>query len=449
LERQGEKVRNVGMSMIGKESGRKSMAAAFALSALVSAGGICAGGWEIQSSGVSTGIGHVVFKTQQCGWAAGDSCILHTSNGGATWIVQFAQPLNFFHSIDFADTLNGLAVGFAEAVPGPDCEGIRVVTGDGGATWTYMQGSYLTESWFIACRLLGPGLGWCSYFFSSEPYEHYGEIDPLQGSEQVLHTDYRFFQDICALDTETVWAVAGGPCEGYVGYNEVYRTSGDSWILISDSFPDQCLLSGISFIDANRGWLVAGKGYIWHSTDGGFHWVTQYSDTTQAFGGLSVVDSANVWVVGDSGLILRTRDGGQHWQPETSRVTVNLHSVSFMDTSDGWAVGDGGTILHYAANLSISEPPVSRSRPRDLRLRSEPNPATGPIRLTLEHSEPAFVGIMDAAGSKVWEAALAADANSVTWPCVNSQGRRCPAGIYFCRAAAGTSVTGAKLLLLK
>src|SRR6266446_6794381 len=56
--------------------------------------------------------------------------------------------------------------------------------------------------------------------------------------------------------------------------------------------------------------------------------------------GLSFTDANNGTAVGLHGTILRTADGGHHWVSQTSGTTNALFSVSFTDIDHGTAVGD-------------------------------------------------------------------------------------------------------------
>uniref|UniRef100_A0A7V3PT29 Photosynthesis system II assembly factor Ycf48/Hcf136-like domain-containing protein n=1 Tax=candidate division WOR-3 bacterium TaxID=2052148 RepID=A0A7V3PT29_UNCW3 len=68
----------------------------------------------------------VKFVTPNLGWACGrNGTIIHTTNGGNTWIVQSSNADSTLFDIDFANENNGMAAG----------NGITVATTDGGEHW--------------------------------------------------------------------------------------------------------------------------------------------------------------------------------------------------------------------------------------------------------------------------------------------------------------------------
>jgi len=84
-------------------------------------------------------------------------------------------------------------------------------------------------------------------------------------------------------------------------------------------FPSICYyayLYGVSFVDANTGWVAGG-------------W--------QVCGGSCG---------GTSDLLSRTDDGGATWTRQTTPIAYGLHAVAFVDANTGWAVGGLGSIVH-------------------------------------------------------------------------------------------------------
>ncbi len=103
-------------------------------------------------------------------------------------------------------------------------------------------------------------------------------------------------------------------------------------------------LSDVSFAGATHGWAVGGwNGVIVATTDGGESWERQDSGTSTELTGVSFVDRNRGWAVGFNGTILSTRDGGQTWSHQYSPGGDYL-AVSFVDRTHGWAVGNCGVI---------------------------------------------------------------------------------------------------------
>ena len=67
------------------------------------------------------------FADKDRGWAVGEySTILHTKDGGNTWVQQSRENDKIFNKVCFVDRENGWIVGEA---------GIMLRTANGGATW--------------------------------------------------------------------------------------------------------------------------------------------------------------------------------------------------------------------------------------------------------------------------------------------------------------------------
>jgi photosystem II stability/assembly factor-like uncharacterized protein len=80
--------------------------------------------------------------------------------------------------------------------------------------------------------------------------------------------------------------------------------------------------------------------WIFRTTDGGKHWVMQYSGTREAFGPLSgqirFFDRFHGLVIAGPKEILRTSDGGDHWIKVTVPISGIPTSVVFADAMHGW-----------------------------------------------------------------------------------------------------------------
>ena len=106
-------------------------------------------------------------------------------------------------------------------------------------------------------------------------------------------------------------------------------------------------LDAIVFVDANTGWAVGEphwdqatltyKGSIIKTTNGGAGWSDQDPGSAETFQGVSFLDANQGWVVGTNGTILHTTDGGAHWNRQAVASTDDFSSVFFTDSNNGWA----------------------------------------------------------------------------------------------------------------
>jgi photosystem II stability/assembly factor-like uncharacterized protein len=112
----------------------------------------------------------------------------------------------------------------------------------------------------------------------------------------------------------------------------------------------------LTFLDAQRGWVVGGAGAIMHTTDGGATWVRQRVTDGERLWGRKVIIPPNLlrvtfvtaqegWVVGAEGTLLHTRDGSASWRVGPRPTTADLFDVRFVTSQIGLIVGDRGLIL--------------------------------------------------------------------------------------------------------
>jgi photosystem II stability/assembly factor-like uncharacterized protein len=150
------------------------------------------------------------------------------------------------------------------------------------------------------------------------------------------------------------WAVGGTVFTGTIVHTS---DGGSTWSPQNSGTSDD--LFGVSFADANNGWVVGRDGAILHTSNGGSTWSPQNSGTGYSLLGVGFVDANNGWAVGFSGIIVQTRDGGSTWSTQTSGTVNNLPGVSFVDANNGWAAGNSGAILHTSNGGGTWSPQIS------------------------------------------------------------------------------------------
>jgi len=230
------------------------------------------------------------------GWAVGDhGTVLHTSNGGDTWISQPAGTVLQRPGVCFVNASNGWAVGKAGAIQH---------TSNGGSTWSS---------------------------------ENSGTTADLFG--------------VSFVDGHNGWAVGSG--------GAILHTSNGGSTWSSQSSGTMADLFAVSFVDANNGWTVGSGGTILYTNNGGSAWSSQSGGTMADLFGVSFVDTNNGWVVGSSGAILHTSNGGSTWSPQGSGTANGLFDVSFVAAPSSRSVavyglqpssGPAGTIVKISGN---------------------------------------------------------------------------------------------------
>ena len=156
----------------------------------------------------------------------------------------------------------------------------------------------------------------------------------------------------------------------------LYKTTNSGAVWVQQNVgPDPYGLA-VQFVDANNGWAVTGNGTlqnlsIFHSTDGGTNWTSQYTtNANNVILSISFVDASNGWAVVDSfvsydpgppSTIIHTSNGGTTWTTQLNDTTAgSLGAVQFVDANNGWVAGDSSKILH-TTNGGIDWIPVTNT----------------------------------------------------------------------------------------
>ncbi len=103
----------------------------------------------------------------------------------------------------------------------------------------------------------------------------------------------------------------------------------------------------VSFTDSSNSTAVGELGTIIRTNDGVKNWIAQSSGTTTTLRGVSFTDANNGWIVGYEE-ILNTKDDGNNRNIQTTQAICGggyLYAVYFVNSNDGTAVGDG-KIIH-------------------------------------------------------------------------------------------------------
>lgn len=104
----------------------------------------------------------------------------------------------------------------------------------------------------------------------------------------------------------------------------------------------------LQFIDAKRGWLLAGDSQFHQTQDGGATWQARPSLGSQQILNFQFIDASNGFAVAFRAdltrVLLRTTDGGQTWT-QLSELPGAARVLRFSDPLHGVVAGDSGRIL--------------------------------------------------------------------------------------------------------
>lgn len=256
----------------------------------------------------------VDFIDEKHGWAVGhDSLILHTSDGGETWAVQYRDPeidapedegFGFLEKplmdVWFRDTQTGFAVG---------AYGLMLRTDDGGQTWEDV-----------------------SYVVDNEDGFHYNAITEVKDTGLFL--------------------------VGEMG--TMYRSAdfGDTWETLED-LPYDGSWFGVAGTGEPGGVLAWGlRGNVFRSTDFGDSW-TQVKLTnaagravTSTLSGGQLNDDGRLILVGVGGVVAISDDRGQSFNVTVRPDRVALATGISLANGETLLVGQRGALKADRAGMS-------------------------------------------------------------------------------------------------
>jgi len=336
--------------------------------------------------------------------------ILHSTDGGTTWVKQLTMPLTSLNDVTFVDAENGWAVGSIQA-----SGSIIQRTTNGGTTWDQLSSDTIPAP-ITSIDFASFSIGWItptSMGMSSSPWIYkttdQGNTWSIQFFLQSGYSGYSFINDIVFHDVNDGIAVG------------VYRPG-----------------------------LVTSYALIVKTTDGGTNWtqiLIDYPELNSVF----LSSETEGTVVGEEGVILQTSDGGTSWEAQTSGTTNSLYNVCFTDALNGWIVGANGTILHTTnGGLTFVEGERRDEVPTDFSLdQNYPNPFNPSTTICYQLPTQSHVAlkIFDVLGREV--ATLVNEVKQAGTYAVQWDASGLASGVYFYRLEAGNFTSVKKLLLLR
>jgi photosystem II stability/assembly factor-like uncharacterized protein len=298
------------------------------------------GGWQWQNP-LPHGAAYngMYFSTAQRGWLLTNTCILKTTDGGATVTVQSNHNVQF-KDITFFGSKRGWVVGWP-LDPGKD----RVViyrTTNGGASWTNVPLN--VKGWLNAVCFVNKNVGWAVGGKGSTGGGGAGLVlKTVNGGvtwTQQSASGGAELNDVSMISATRGWTVAS--------MGKVWRTTnGVTWKRVGPELNETP--HAVHFQSAQTGW-VAGWGKIWRTNNGGISWTTQldlglYNSQLTA---MDFADAQHGWVVGDDGVTYGTTDGGVHWTSQGTPDRLSLACVDAVSAGTVVVAGYGGRIGHSA-----------------------------------------------------------------------------------------------------
>lgn len=319
--------------------------------------------WSVQWKGEQTSTSNLSlwFQNASNGFALVGNTLLATQNGGGVWTsVSFGTNDFTPQSVSFTDRKTGWVMG----VNGKDDEIIVLHTKDGGNNWnqqfekTYSDSAGSMGS--IGIDFTDSNTGW---FLTSDISTLNGELYGTKdggSSWQVIN------QIKCNRPTPTSihfisgsvgWIpldVGAGPITGGLMYT---RDGGKSFQVVganpnsdySDAAQKITSARDVDFVSGQQGWAIGlsmNQGdYLLRTNDGGATWTQVYPALlpTQDISFADGKTGFGLGVLSDFGALLSTSDGGSRWQVVKSFAQdYRPDKLSFIDAKTGWILASSG-----------------------------------------------------------------------------------------------------------
>lgn len=310
--------------------------------------------WQTQTLPAGSWIYDVMFADANNGWGVGDN-VVRTTDGGNTWeAVPLPPEVLPLWSVDFADTLHGIASGDSFLAT----ESTLVTSTDGGSSWTRRSNGTINSVEDIVA--LDNSHAWASHVYG-------GKLSRTTDGGRTwmitnLGNTYMVMRSIDMADYQNGWAVG---YETTFLEGRIYRTTdgGVTWFEQYDPFAQY--LQSVAALDSQTAITVGGysaTGSIERrTTDGGNTWNDMNLPISDFFSDVFFLDNSTGWLASAAGNIIKTTDGGDTWVQEPTPQNYGLISIHFSDPNNGWAGGSYGTLLHTTnggSSWTVQDPQI-------------------------------------------------------------------------------------------
>jgi len=346
-------------------------------------------GWAKIPSPTNKTLRNLYFLDAQTGWAAGeDGTIIHTSNGGDSWVFQNSTVQTFIVDIFFISENLGWALTFRNVFPFGT---ITLKTTNGGDTW--VAEDYPDENAFMNTIFFFDSLnGWIGGTYIAGTTN--GGVTWVKAD-----VDSSMISDLPVYNFNFYNRQFGYACGGYLDLaGVIWRTTnyGESWSATGVS-PDQVFdlyiidsLNAIALSGDPEGFF--GTGNI-STTNAGASWT--YDEMTLS--GLSFTIDFRTENEGWSASgykFLITSDNGVTWENKEPPGNAVIFDLTFLDSRNGFAVGENGVILKYIPGPVDVYDTDNEVLPSNFILyQNYPNPFNPKTKINYNISEFSFVSL--------------------------------------------------------
>jgi photosystem II stability/assembly factor-like uncharacterized protein len=392
----------------------------------------------------------VRFVDTLTGWVLGQSHIYKTSDGGNSWMPQDSV----IGGGDVLTALNRDTVFWANftGVP-PYTRGLRRTT-NGGLTWSTVDTLplYWTELKFVGDNV-GYAVGGTTPDFN--PIVRKTTDGGASWTTNWIGSGGSELEGVSFVDAQRGWIISY-----YRGL--VYRTTdgGTNWVLQDSTghgYGDGWVpMRDICFVTADSGWAVGGISglpAIARTTNGGTSWTYVRPPIGSSFREVAMRNSRLGWCAGmnnDIRHIARTTDGGETWSAQdfSPAASAGFESISMITDRVGWAVGPSG--VYKTVNGGIVSVPYDESVPHGFTLdQNYPNPfnPTTKITYSIPSRSSVKLSVCNILGQEVMT--LVNEQQEAGGHEARFDGSNLASGVYIYRLTSGQNVFTRKMILMK
>jgi len=418
------------------------------------------GTWERLNSPTNGYLSSVFFVDSLFGWAAGFSgTIIHTSNGGADWIIQNSHSENNIYDIFFLNRNLGWAASW-EVFDYPFGTYILKTT-DGGSNW--ISSSYPEENIFSQCilfldslngwmggkpspivRTTDGGLSWTEAEIDSSDFSTYPVYDIQFYNARIGYASGGVFDRAGII----WWTTNGGDYWNaidtpYVAPEPIYQ------LHIKDS---------LNILGVGGDFEPWGFGVGTMSTlDGALTWEFEYIGISGVAWDIDFRTATEAWCpLGGEEKLIYSLDSGLNWAAVSTPDSAMIIKMVFPDSLHGFGVGADGAIIKYKPSVSFVITEEDFIPDRFILQQNYPNPFNPTTKIefgisNLPEGKAGFefvsLKIYDILGSEV-ATLVNEELRSGSYEIIFDAGEL-SGGVYFYTLSASGFISSKKMILLR
>ncbi len=346
--------------------------------------------WKTLNSPTTSTLRNCVFTDRLNGWAAGDDgVIIHTSDGGNTFVIQ-ANPVNYYiNDIFFLNNRLGWVVS-NEFLPG----GSTIITTTNGGTNWVAERFPDTTILFRTVHFLDSLNGYLAGYGGAISKTTNGGINWISAEVDTSEFSGMPINRIAFINNEIGFA-----CGGFIDVaGVIWKTTNSGFNWYADDFSPEPFYD--LFIRNQNKIISVGGDFEYgvmtcKSSNAGLNWLYE---NVGLFGQAYSIDfrtPSEIWMpLGYAESWALSLDTGATWTSVATVNNANIYSVDFVDSLNGWAVGAGGVILKFDPTMVNIESELSANNSPSFAIWNYPNPFNPKTSVNIKLTEPGVVEII-------------------------------------------------------